>query len=109
MENRKRYLSNVQTMVIKLGTQLLSDAEGRLDATFVAHIAEQVAALRSRGIKVTIVSSGAVGAGVRELQLQPAPHRPGQAPGRRGRRAAAADGCLGRRLRAVSCPSHSSC
>src|SRR6478672_12224839 len=72
-DTRKLYLDGVRTAVIKLGTQLLSDSDGRLDAAYVATIAAQVAALRKRGVKVTIVSSGAIGAGLRELNL---PKRP---------------------------------
>jgi glutamate 5-kinase len=72
-EDRSRYLAGVRTVVVKLGTQLLSDREGRLDAGFIATVAGQVAALRSAGIRVTVVSSGAVGAGLRELNL---PKRP---------------------------------
>lgn len=72
-QTRQRYLAAVRTLVVKLGTQLLSDAEGRLDAAFIGRIAEQVAGLQRRGVKVTIVSSGAVGAGLRELNL---PRRP---------------------------------
>src|SRR2546430_528315 len=70
---RQQHLVSVRTVVIKLGTQLLSDKDGRLDATFVATIAQQVAVLRERGVRVTIVSSGAIGAGLRELNL---PKRP---------------------------------
>ena len=72
-ENRTQHLQSVRTAVIKLGTQLLSDKEGRLDAAFVATVARQVAALRERGVRVTLVSSGAIGAGLRELNL---PKRP---------------------------------
>jgi glutamate 5-kinase len=59
----------VKTAVVKLGTQLLTDSSGRLDATFIAAIARQVAALRETGIAVTIVSSGAIGAGLAEMGL----------------------------------------
>src|SRR3954466_4574347 len=72
-DTRKQYLDGVRTAVIKLGTQLLSDKDGRLDAAYVATVATQVAALRGRGVKVTLVSSGAIGAGLRELNL---PKRP---------------------------------
>jgi glutamate 5-kinase len=72
-DTRKHHLQSVRTAVVKLGTQLLSDKDGRLDATFVATIAGQVAALRGRGVSVTVVSSGAIGAGLRELNL---PKRP---------------------------------
>lgn len=72
-EQRKQYLASVRSVVIKLGTQLLSGPDGRLDAVFLGTIATQVAVLRTRGIGVTVVSSGAVGAGLRELGL---PKRP---------------------------------
>jgi glutamate 5-kinase len=67
--SRAAYLQAVKRIVVKLGTQLLSDTQGRLDAGFVASIAAQVAELRRSGVLVTIVSSGAVGAGLRELKL----------------------------------------
>jgi glutamate 5-kinase len=70
---RRRYLADAKHVVIKLGSQLLSDKEGRLDAAFLANIAAQVAELRRRGVLVTIVSSGAIAAGLRELNL---PKRP---------------------------------
>src|SRR5436190_22590925 len=72
-EIRRQHLAAVRTVVIKLGTQLLSDKEGRLDGPFVATGAKQIAALRERGVRTTIVSSGAIGAGLRELNL---PKRP---------------------------------
>jgi glutamate 5-kinase len=72
-KTRKQYLSAVRTAVIKLGTQVLSDAQGSLDALFLCQIAQQVGALRSRGIRTTIVSSGAIGSGVRELKLAKRP------------------------------------
>src|SRR6185437_4096289 len=70
---RQRYLEGVRTIVVKLGTQSLSDKEGRLDAEFIGTIADQVAILRQRGIRVAVVSSGAIGAGISELGL---PKRP---------------------------------
>src|SRR5258708_9789639 len=68
-QTRQQYLSAVRTVVIKLGTQVLSDADGRLDGAYLGSVAAQIAALRLRGIRVTVVSSGAIGAGVRELNL----------------------------------------
>ncbi|MDP9174007.1 MAG: glutamate 5-kinase [Planctomycetota bacterium] len=73
MSDRTEHLSHVRAVVVKLGTQLLSDKEGRLDAPFVATIARQVAQLREKGILITLVSSGAIGCGLRELDL---PRRP---------------------------------
>src|SRR4051812_17484931 len=48
--DRQRYLSAVRTVVIKLGTQLLSTADGKLDTAFLGTMAAQIAALRSSGI-----------------------------------------------------------
>ena len=76
--SRKQYLLAVRTAVIKLGTQVLSDPEGRLDAPFLGAIARQVAALRSRRVRVTLVSSGAIGAGLSELNLTKRPTDLGQ-------------------------------
>ena len=71
---RKSCLASVRDVVLKLGTQLLADpARPALDADYLAGVAAQVVALRQRKIRVTLVSSGAVGAGVRELKL---PGRP---------------------------------
>src|SRR5688500_1604027 len=71
--SRTQFLASVRTAVIKLGRQRLSDKDGRLDAAYVGEVARQVAELRARKVGVTIGSSGAVGAGLRELNL---PRRP---------------------------------
>jgi glutamate 5-kinase len=73
MSGRAEHLSGVKSAVVKLGTQLLSDAGGSIDAPFVAAIAGQVASLRARGIRVTLVSSGAIGCGLKELKLAKRP------------------------------------
>jgi glutamate 5-kinase len=68
-EQRKQALAAVRSVVVKLGSQLLTGPDGRLDNAYLASIAGQVAELKSRGVLVTIVSSGAVAAGLRELEL----------------------------------------
>ncbi|HEX8914620.1 MAG TPA: hypothetical protein VF796_19880, partial [Humisphaera sp.] len=45
-EVRRRHLGSARSLVVKLGTQLLSDKEGRLDAAFLTSVAAQVATLR---------------------------------------------------------------
>jgi len=73
MENRRQYLTGVKSIVVKLGTQLLTDAQRRLDGAFLAEMAGQVAGLREKRLSVTIVSSGAIGAGLGELKLAKRP------------------------------------
>jgi glutamate 5-kinase len=62
-------LRAVRTIVVKLGTQLLTDSAGQLNGALIESMAAQIAELRRRGTHVTIVSSGAIGAGLRELKL----------------------------------------
>lgn len=61
---RKQIMGKVRSMVVKLGTAVLTGDTGRLDQRLIAHITRQLAAIRQRGIQVTVVSSGAVGAGL---------------------------------------------
>ncbi len=53
-------------LVIKVGTNVLTRPDGRLDITNISHLVDQIATLKARGIALVLVSSGAVGAG-REL------------------------------------------
>src|SRR5206468_391099 len=49
---RQQHLSHARLLVVKLGTQLLTDKDGRLDAPFLATIARQVASLRVGGVPI---------------------------------------------------------
>ena len=71
--SRHPILSTVRSLVVKLGTQLLTGPGGQLDAEFLATIAGQIVSLRQRGLAITIVSSGAIGAGMGELKLAKRP------------------------------------
>lgn len=53
-------------LVIKVGTNVLTRPDGRLDVTNISHLVDQIAILKSKGVGLVLVSSGAVGAG-REL------------------------------------------
>ena len=72
-EQRRALLERVETVVVKVGTAVLTDASGRLREERVAGLARQVADLRGRGLRVVVVSSGAIGAGVGELGLEGRP------------------------------------
>lgn len=56
----------LQTLIIKVGTNVLTRPDGRLDVTNISHLVDQIAALKRQGIRLVLISSGAVGAG-REL------------------------------------------
>jgi len=66
-------LKSARRIVVKLGTGILTSETGRLDATCLERIAAQIAELRSRGIEVIVVSSGAVGLGMGRLGLKRRP------------------------------------
>lgn len=65
------------TVVVKIGSNTLTDRDGRIDRGFIAEVMRQVAVLRSRGIQVVIVSSGAIAAGTEALGM---PGRPSAMP-----------------------------
>ncbi len=70
---RQTLLKNATRLVVKLGTQILTGPDKRIDTAYIRDIALQIAALRSAGKQVTIVSSGAIGAGMAELNLKTRP------------------------------------
>lgn len=57
-------------IVVKLGTNVLTGANGELDLQVIESIADQVAILKSIGVRVVMVSSGAVAAGKAVYTLQ---------------------------------------
>ncbi len=74
---RKQLMANVRNLVVKVGTAVLTGNDGQLNRGLIAHIAQQLARLNERGVKVTLVSSGAIGAGMRRAGL---PSRPRSLP-----------------------------
>ena len=73
-ELRQNVLASARRIVVKLGTQILThpDKPG-LDRTYLKKLASQIVNLRNKGLEVTIVSSGAIGAGCAELGLNKKP------------------------------------
>lgn len=58
---------SAHTWVVKVGTSVLTGADGTLDPARIDHLAEQISLVMDRGRKVALVSSGAVGAGMGQL------------------------------------------
>jgi glutamate 5-kinase len=59
--NHYRY----KRVIIKVGTNVLTDSQGGLDETQLQKLVNQLAELKFNGVQVLLVSSGAVGAGKR--------------------------------------------
>ena len=66
---RQELIAAARQIVVKVGTAAITDEAGRLDRSVVSHLAAQIANVRSRGAGVTLVASGAIGAGLDELDL----------------------------------------
>lgn len=60
---RKEVIKSVKRVVIKIGSQVLTDANGVLDLNVFQQICDDIAILRNKGLQVLVVSSGAVAAG----------------------------------------------
>ena len=63
----------LKRIVIKIGTSTLIDVDRRLKIAFLYDLARQVNELRKMGIDVVIVSSGAIGVGLRRLRIAERP------------------------------------
>lgn len=66
---RREILDRATTVVVKVGTNVLTDAAGRLDRHRIQSLADQVQRIRAGNRRVALVSSGAIGAGVGKLKL----------------------------------------
>ncbi|MEY4612545.1 MAG: hypothetical protein RL179_518 [Planctomycetota bacterium] len=71
--DRKEILANAETIVIKVGTNVLTRADGTLEPNQVNSLADQIFRLKQAGKKVALVSSGAIGAGIGRLGLKQRP------------------------------------
>src|SRR5438067_13788735 len=70
---RKQVTAAAHTVVVKIGTRVLTQADGTLDVPRIEQLAEEVHGISSDGRRVVLVSSGAVGAGVSLLGLKGRP------------------------------------
>ena len=67
----KRLLEGAERLVVKIGSALLVDPEGRLRKAWLEGFADDVATLMGEGREVIVVSSGAIAMGRSVLSLPP--------------------------------------
>lgn len=70
---RQEIIQTARTVVIKVGTSVLSNDDDSLNVSRIAALAEQICRIRQTGRRVVLVSSGAVGAGMGLLNLKQRP------------------------------------
>jgi glutamate 5-kinase len=73
---RKTLFGNVQRAVVKVGTGVLTHSTG-LNTRTINHLAGEISHLMEQGRQVILVSSGAIGSGVKKVGL---PKRPTEIP-----------------------------
>jgi len=66
---RQEVIALAHTVVVKVGTNVLTRPDGMLEPSNIQALADQLHRLRSAGRKVVLVSSGAIGAGLGRLGL----------------------------------------
>ena len=69
----RRALRRAKRIVVKIGTSLLAPREGGVRSRRFSELADEITALIEAGREVVLVSSGAVGLGVRRLGLDTRP------------------------------------
>lgn len=70
---RQEIAATADIIVVKVGTRVLTGAEGKLDEGRIASLTADISALMQAGRKVVLVSSGAVGSGMGLLGLAERP------------------------------------
>jgi glutamate 5-kinase len=73
MTGKKRCLENVKKIVIKIGSSSLTLKTGGLDRVKIEKFVKEVTSLVKRGIEVMIVTSGAIAAGLEDLNISKKP------------------------------------
>lgn len=66
---RQEVMALAHTVVVKVGTNVLTRADGTLEPAHLQALADQLHRLRATGRRVALVSSGAIGAGLGRLGL----------------------------------------
>ncbi len=70
---RRHVIQRARSVVVKVGTRVLTTAEGKLDRRRVDLLASQLCRIADTGRQTVMISSGAVGAGLGKLGLNQRP------------------------------------
>lgn len=70
---RENVIAAARGVVVKVGTDAITDVEGKPDRKVISSLSRQIAEAMHAGVSVTLVASGAIGAGVGEMGLTERP------------------------------------
>lgn len=68
-----RNLGKVKNIIVKIGSSSLCDQNGNIDKEKILNLIQQIAYIKRKNIKITLVSSGAINAGVHIMNLKQRP------------------------------------
>ena len=68
---RKNFIKNYKRIVIKCGSAVVTDNNGKLDLDVISHIAKDISKYLEKNLKITLVTSGAVACGVGVFRREP--------------------------------------
>lgn len=72
--DRKELLGDVERVVIKVGTSSITMGGSVPSSDFMDGVARQISNLKGQGKEVLIVSSGAIGIGLKAMNARPKPN-----------------------------------
>ncbi|XP_039064419.1 delta-1-pyrroline-5-carboxylate synthase-like isoform X2 [Hibiscus syriacus] len=70
MEFERAFMKNVKRVIVKVGTAVVTQADGRLAVGRLGALCEQLKELNSQGYEIVLVTSGAVGLGRQRLRYR---------------------------------------
>lgn len=68
-----RDLRNIKNLIIKIGSSSLCDDKGNINKEKILNLIQQIAFIKRKGVNITLVSSGAINAGVHVMNLTERP------------------------------------
>jgi len=71
--DRKSYLRKVKRVVIKIGSSVLTNEHGGINEGIFDLIAAEISKIKTSGLEVILVSSGAIAAGMKKLNIDKKP------------------------------------
>ncbi len=72
---RLKIIRGIRRVVVKIGSSILADKNGRISHNALLGVAHGIAAIRRKGIQIILVSSGAIASGMQHLGFRKKPKK----------------------------------
>jgi glutamate 5-kinase len=74
-DKRLKIIQGVRRVVVKIGSSILADRKGRISHRALVGVAHSIAAVRRKGVRVILVTSGAIASGMQHLGFRRKPKK----------------------------------